>query len=64
MRWRAETLGDRVHVRVFTAPIASRKEEPKPGAFQFAGRLVFRAGEWADVVALLGPQVEVVYETN
>ena len=60
MRWRWRPYGSSIHVNVHTAPITAVDQEPKAESFMNCGRLIFAQDEWRDVVALLGPRIDVV----
>jgi hypothetical protein len=64
MRWRWQAYGPQIHVRVDTAPLPARDTEPASRLYASCGRLVFRSEEWADIMALLGPQVELIREDH
>jgi len=64
MRWRWRPYGDSIHVNVHTAPITAVDQEPKPGTWMNSGRLIFSREDWRDVVALLGPRIDVVEDES
>jgi hypothetical protein len=63
MRWRWRREGQHVHVRVFTAQQTEWNQEPARDTFAFCGRLIFAADEWLDVLALLGPRIDVLEDS-
>lgn len=64
MRWRWRPYGSAIHVDVMTAQVTALDQEPHPARLHGVGCLVIPAEEWHDVVALLGPRVEVVCDED
>jgi hypothetical protein len=59
LRWRWRRQGTRVQVRVFTGEVPTVAHEPPVNQWTFCGHLTFRVIDWPDVVALLGPRIDL-----
>jgi hypothetical protein len=60
LRWRWRRQGTHIQVRVFTADVPALNQEPAPAAWAFCGHLSFSVHDWLDIVAALGPRVDLV----